>query len=140
MQNLRRARPRTGSRIVKESHAYSFVVAAAVEQEFNYRGRPATGLYFPLTFQIVARSRSLEKHEEEKRARENALLMKPVQTQKVPFGVDPKTVLCAFHKAGVCDKGNKCKFSHDLNIGRKVEKRNLYEDSREDKLEGVYLP
>jgi hypothetical protein len=65
VQNLRRARPRTGSRIVKESHAYSFVVAAAVEQEFNYRGRPATGLYFPLTFQIVARSRSLEKHEEE---------------------------------------------------------------------------
>jgi len=56
-----------------------------------------------------------------------------VQTQqKVPFGVDPKTVLCAFFKAGNCEKGNKCKFSHDMNVGRKVEKKNLYEDSRED--------
>ena len=63
--------------------------------------------------------------------------MKPVQTQKVPFGVDPKTVLCAFFKAGHCDKGGKCKFSHDLNVGRKVEKKNLYEDSREEKMKGL---
>lgn len=63
--------------------------------------------------------------------------MKPVQTQKVPFGVDPKTVLCAFFKAGMCEKGNKCKFSHDLDVGRKVEKKNLYEDSREEKMEGA---
>jgi hypothetical protein len=60
-----------------------------------------------------------------------------VQTQKVPFGVDPKTVLCAFYKAGNCDKGTKCKFSHDLNVGRKVEKKNLYEDSREEKMKGA---
>ncbi|KAF8972303.1 hypothetical protein BDZ97DRAFT_1692856 [Flammula alnicola] len=72
--------------------------------------------------------------EEEKRAKEEAALLKPVQTQKVPFGVDPKTVLCAFFKAGTCEKGNKCKFSHDLNVGRKVEKKNLYADSREEKL------
>ena len=80
--------------------------------------------------------RAKEKAEEEKRAKEEAALLKPVQTQKVPFGVDPKTVLCAFFKAGHCDKGNKCKFSHDLNVGRKVEKRNLYEDVREDKATG----
>lgn len=79
--------------------------------------------------------RAKEKAEEEKRAKEEAALLKPVQTQKVPFGVDPKTVLCAFYKAGNCEKGNKCKFSHDLNVGRKVEKKNLYEDSREEKLE-----
>ncbi|KAF8147491.1 hypothetical protein B0H34DRAFT_666419 [Crassisporium funariophilum] len=72
--------------------------------------------------------------EEEKRAKEEAALLKPVQQQKVPFGVDPKTVLCAFFKAGNCEKGNKCKFSHDLNVGRKVEKKNLYEDGREEKL------
>jgi len=57
-----------------------------------------------------------------------------VQTQKIPFGVDPKTILCAFYKAGTCDKGSKCKFSHDMNVGRKVEKKNLYEDSREEKM------
>ncbi|KIY51769.1 hypothetical protein FISHEDRAFT_36415 [Fistulina hepatica ATCC 64428] len=77
--------------------------------------------------------REKAKLEEEKRRKEEAALLKPVQVQKVPFGVDPKTVLCAYYKAGQCDKGNKCKFSHDLNVARKVDKKNLYEDSREDK-------
>ena len=82
--------------------------------------------------------RAKAKLEEEKRAKEEAALLKPVQTQKVPFGVDPKTILCAFYKAGNCEKGTKCKFSHDLNVGRKVEKKNLYEDSREEKLQGGF--
>jgi len=79
--------------------------------------------------------RAKAKLEEEKRAKEEAALLKPVQTQKVPFGVDPKTVLCAFYKSGSCDKGTKCKFSHDLDVGRKVEKKNLYEDNREEKMQ-----
>jgi Zinc finger C-x8-C-x5-C-x3-H type (and similar) len=83
--------------------------------------------------------RAKEKADEEKRRKEEAALFKPVQVQKVPFGVDPKTVLCEFFKAGRCEKGSKCKFSHDRNVERKVEKRNLYEDNREDKLEGVFL-
>ncbi|KAG6894027.1 hypothetical protein C0992_007755 [Termitomyces sp. T32_za158] len=78
--------------------------------------------------------REKAKADEEKRKKEEAAMLKPVMTQKVPFGVDPKTVLCAYFKAGQCEKGNKCKFSHDLDVGRKVEKKNLYEDSREDKL------
>lgn len=78
------------------------------------------------------------KRDDEKRAKEEAALLKPVQTQKVPFGVDPKTVLCAFYKAGNCEKGTKCKFSHDVNVGRKVDKKNLYEDSREEKLQGGF--
>ena len=81
--------------------------------------------------------REKAKLEEEKRKKEEAALFKPVQTQKVPFGVDPKTVLCAFYKAGTCEKGAKCKFSHDKDIERKVEKRNLYEDSREGKMAGA---
>lgn len=84
--------------------------------------------------------REKAKLEEEKRKKEEAALLKPVQVQKVPFGVDPKTVLCAFYKAGSCDKGNKCKFSHDLDVGRKVEKKNLYEDNREDKATGQHHP
>lgn len=80
--------------------------------------------------------RAKAKAEEEKRAKEEAALLKPVQVQKVPFGVDPKTLLCAFFKAGSCDKGSKCKFSHDVNVGRKVEKKNLYEDDREEKMKG----
>ncbi|KAH0833188.1 hypothetical protein J3R83DRAFT_12217 [Lanmaoa asiatica] len=46
--------------------------------------------------------RAKAKLEEEKRKKEEAALFKPVQAQKVPFGVDPKTVLCAFYKAGGC--------------------------------------
>jgi isochorismate synthase EntC len=66
---------------------------------------------------------------------EAAELFKPVQVQKVPFGVDPKTVLCQFFKKGQCEKGRKCKFSHDLNIERKGAKRDLYQDTREEEEE-----
>lgn len=54
-----------------------------------------------------------------------------MQVQKVPFGVDPKTVVCTFYKQGNCEKGKKCKFSHDLSVERKGEKKNLYQDTRE---------
>ena len=37
-------------------------------------------------------------------------------------------MLCAFFKAGSCSKGDKCKFSHDLNVARKGEKKNIYEN------------
>lgn len=86
----------------------------------------------------------LEKQKEElakakARDAEIANLVKPVRIQKVPFGVDPKTLLCEFFKAGNCEKGSKCKFSHDPNVGRKVEKRNVYEDARAEKLDGVSM-
>ncbi|MCJ1224870.1 hypothetical protein MMC12_001517 [Toensbergia leucococca] len=72
-----------------------------------------------------------EKLADEAARRETADLFKPVQVQKVPFGVDPKTVVCIFYKQGNCDKGRKCKFSHDLSVERKQEKKNLYQDTRE---------
>ncbi|KEI42740.1 uncharacterized protein L969DRAFT_170404 [Mixia osmundae IAM 14324] len=81
------------------------------------------------------RARELEaqrKLQEQKRQAEMAELFKPVQVaQKVPFGVDPKTILCSYFKAGHCEKGNKCKFSHDPNIERKAEKKDLYTDVRD---------
>lgn len=52
--------------------------------------------------------------------------------QKVPFGVDPKTVLCQFYKQGHCEKGKKCKFSHNLDVERRGEKKSLYTDTREE--------
>lgn len=45
--------------------------------------------------------------------------------------VDPKSILCVFFKQGMCTKGDKCKWSHDLEIERKAEKRNIYCDVRE---------
>ncbi|KAL9072887.1 MAG: hypothetical protein Q9161_003258 [Pseudevernia consocians] len=75
--------------------------------------------------------REKDKAASEQAKRETAELFKPVQVQKVPFGVDPKTVLCTFYKQGNCEKGKKCKFSHDLSVERKGEKKNLYQDTRE---------
>lgn len=50
-----------------------------------------------------------------------------VKQLKLDPGVDPKTVLCGFFKAGKCRKGKQCKFSHDLDIERtQRNKRNLY--------------
>lgn len=57
------------------------------------------------------------------------VLFRPVQ--KVDKGTDPKSVVCAFFKAGQCGKGEKCKFSHDLSVERKVEKRSVYVDMRD---------
>ncbi|CAK9787010.1 hypothetical protein CC85DRAFT_288280 [Cutaneotrichosporon oleaginosum] len=68
---------------------------------------------------------------EQRKKMEAQLLHGSIQPQKVPFGTDPKTILCAYFKAGICQKGAKCKFSHDPNVGRKAEKMNLYEDARE---------
>lgn len=86
------------------------------------------------------KKRAAEKaqREKEKKAAEDAkreteaLLNKPAQIQKVPFGVDPKTVVCIFYKKGDCEKGKKCKFAHDLSIERKTEKKNLYTDGRQE--------
>lgn len=47
------------------------------------------------------------------------------------IGVDPKSILCEFFKAGQCAKGFKCKFSHDLNVQRKGEKIDIYSDQRD---------
>jgi hypothetical protein len=79
--------------------------------------------------------RKKEKEAAEKAKAEAAELFKPVQTQKVPFGVDPKTVLCEFFKKGTCEKGKKCKFSHDLDAGRKAAKKDLYVDDKEKEKE-----
>ncbi len=81
-----------------------------------------------------------KKAAEQRKKEELSELFKPVQqVQKVPFGTDPKTVLCLFFKQGNCQKGDKCKFSHDINVDRKSAKKDLYTDHRdeEDKANGT---
>lgn len=79
-----------------------------------------------------AKRRAEEKKAAEEAKKEAAKLF-GIQQQKVPFGVDPKSILCEFFKQGLCTKGNKCKFSHDPNVGRKDAKKDLYTDAREEK-------
>uniref|UniRef100_A0A0N5BXQ2 Zinc finger CCCH domain-containing protein 15 homolog n=1 Tax=Strongyloides papillosus TaxID=174720 RepID=A0A0N5BXQ2_STREA len=63
-------------------------------------------------------------------------LIKPVlDAPKNAKDVDPKSILCAFFKQGMCTKGSKCKWSHDLNIQNKAVKKNIYFDSRDLKKE-----
>lgn len=68
-----------------------------------------------------------------------ALLYKPVLVQQPVFqqgaagGADPKSILCVHFKAGICARGAKCKFSHDLDLVRKSGKLNIYEDPRKKK-------
>lgn len=40
-------------------------------------------------------------------------------------------MLCAYFKAGVCEKGKKCKFSHDLTLDGKTAKIDIYSDPRD---------
>lgn len=81
-----------------------------------------------------AKRRAEEKKASEEAKKEAAALFGVVQ-QKVPFGVDPKSILCEFFKKGLCNKGPKCKFSHDVNVGRKDAKKDLYTDARAEKEE-----
>uniref|UniRef100_A0A182S7K0 Zinc finger CCCH domain-containing protein 15 n=1 Tax=Anopheles maculatus TaxID=74869 RepID=A0A182S7K0_9DIPT len=72
-----------------------------------------------------------EKEKKLKEQKELAKLFKPVATQKLEVGADPKSVLCAFFKQGTCTKGDKCKFSHDPAVERKSEKRSIHVDMRD---------
>nr|CAG4646526.1 EOG090X0C5B [Macrothrix elegans] len=104
---------------------------AQVQQQVKHGGNIAA--------RKLEEQKRLEKEKKEaelKKQKEIADLFKPVQTQqKVEKGVDPKSILCAFFKSGNCGKGDKCKFSHDLDVERKTEKRSLYCDMRDDQPE-----
>jgi hypothetical protein len=54
----------------------------------------------------------------------------------VAAGVDPKSVVCEFFRHGRCDKGFKCKYSHDLSVERKTAKIDLFTDQRDVAKEG----
>ena len=76
--------------------------------------------------------------EEKKKEQEQKMLLSTlfksvslIQQQTLKEGEDPKSVLCAYFKAGVCEKGKKCKFSHDLEMEGKSAKIDIYSDPRD---------
>ncbi|CAH1398519.1 unnamed protein product [Nezara viridula] len=90
-----------------------------VEKQIKSGGVPARKLEDPKKKDVKSQDQ-----------KEMAMLFRPVQ--KVEKGADPKSVVCAFFKLGQCTKGAKCKFSHDLAVERKGEKRSIYVDMRDD--------
>ena len=54
-----------------------------------------------------------------------------IKQPKLAPGVDPKSVVCEYFRAGVCTKGFKCKYAHDLAVERKTQKINLFSDQRD---------
>ena len=63
-----------------------------------------------------------EKAEKKKKKEEEAFLnslyktVKVIKQKDVESDEDAKYILCEFFKAGYCEKGDECEFSHDLNI------------------------
>lgn len=78
-----------------------------------------------------------KKEVKKKELEELNAIFRPIVTQKVAKGVDPKSVLCAFFKQGQCTKGDKCKFSHDLKVEKRSEKKSVYVDMRDEKDGGM---
>jgi len=79
-----------------------------------------------------------KEEEKRKKAEIDALFKEAIVQPKLGKGVDPKSVLCQFFKQGKCQKGDKCKYSHDLAIERKSEKRSVYateEDQENDTMD-----
>nr|SVE77219.1 EOG090X0C5B [Daphnia lumholtzi]SVE78459.1 EOG090X0C5B [Daphnia lumholtzi]SVE79087.1 EOG090X0C5B [Daphnia lumholtzi] len=106
---------------------------AQVQQQVKHGGSAAAK-----KLEDEKRLQKEKKEAELKAQKEMQELFKPVQpVQKVEKGADPKSILCAFFKQGTCGKGDRCKFSHDLEIERKAEKRSLYCDVRDEEKEGT---
>ncbi|KAK9816691.1 hypothetical protein WJX72_003761 [[Myrmecia] bisecta] len=80
-----------------------------------------------------------KKAELERQKELNELFAVAIKQPKVPPGVDPKSIVCEYFRAGQCTKGFKCKFSHDLNVERKGAKIDLFTDRRglEEEGEGM---
>ncbi|KAL5454306.1 hypothetical protein PMIN06_005007 [Paraphaeosphaeria minitans] len=125
--------PKAAKVAVDKSFGMKNKKGGAAQKQIKYLQQAAAGAKSPAEKKKEADKlqREKEKAAAEQAKKEVADLFKPVQVQKVPFGVDPKTVLCQFFKKGHCDKGRKCKFSHDPAVERKTEKRSLYTDNRE---------
>eukprot|EP01094_Clydonella_sp_ATCC50884_P009905 TRINITY_DN1942_c0_g1_i1.p1 TRINITY_DN1942_c0_g1~~TRINITY_DN1942_c0_g1_i1.p1 ORF type:complete len:390 (-),score=161.04 TRINITY_DN1942_c0_g1_i1:328-1446(-) len=78
----------------------------------------------------AARDDAAARARKEQEEREKLLAGQGVVQKKPTAGEDPKSILCAFFKAGSCRRGAKCKFSHDLAVERKGAKIDIYTDQR----------
>lgn len=81
---------------------------------------------------VEEQRKAKKKAEEEAKKEAAALFAVSIKQPKLPPGVDPKSVVCEYFRAGVCTKGFKCKYAHDLAVERKTQKIDLFSDRRDD--------
>ena len=80
-----------------------------------------------------------EKAEKKKAREEEAFLnslyktVKTIKQEELEEGQLSKNVLCAFFKAGCCEKGDECEFSHDVNVEFNQGNMDIYTDLRDVK-------
>jgi hypothetical protein len=80
-----------------------------------------------------------ERAEKKKKKEEEAFLnslyktVKTIKQAEVGEGEEAKNFLCEFFKAGCCEKGDMCEFSHDVNIQFNQGTIDIYTDLREIK-------
>eukprot|EP00828_Plagiopyla_frontata_P041355 TRINITY_DN5863_c0_g1_i9.p1 TRINITY_DN5863_c0_g1~~TRINITY_DN5863_c0_g1_i9.p1 ORF type:complete len:364 (-),score=114.13 TRINITY_DN5863_c0_g1_i9:210-1301(-) len=75
-----------------------------------------------------------KKREEEEKALLASLFKQATNVKKDADGnaiKDKSQIICPYFKQGLCQKGKKCKFSHDLSIFKETEEINMYVDQRQ---------
>ena len=88
----------------------------------------------------LQRTKEFQEKADKKKAREeenflNSLYktVKTIKQEELDEGQEAKNVICAFFKAGCCEKGDECEFAHDLNIAFNQGAFDIYTDLRDVK-------
>lgn len=76
--------------------------------------------------------KSKKKEKEEQAALLQSLFKQVTQVQTTEDGqIDYKMTLCPYYKAGVCEKGKRCKYSHDMSVSAMATSNiDIYSDPR----------
>lgn len=120
----------------------------AVQQQVKNIAAMAKGGLSKLQSEIYNEKKQKNKIAEEQKLMADVFARNAPKSEKPISGLPTKVSICQFFKAGLCQKGKKCKFSHDLTRDPMMtQKIDLYTDQRElmfkkengEKLEGKHL-